>query len=182
MEFKIEVNSEFTRLQKSINSLHGCEAKIGWFEDDVYDNNYQTPVATVAIIQEKGAVIPARHAHKLGHDTKQKKGAIIIPARPFIEPALKKNASNFSDKIELWSKQVLNGSSTVIKVFEKLAQATRSAIQNEIKSVTSPPLSPATVQNRLSKRKNKKKTQTLYKPLIDTGKMFQSISTQVKET
>lgn len=198
MEFKVETNQEYDRLQKAINSLGDAEARVGWFENDVYDNKYQTPVATVAIIQEKGATIHTHHFEKFQEDAKNKSKSatqrharkyknvsgdfsqvVIIPPRPFIGPALKKNNSKFADQMEKSSSQVLDGSKSLFKAFSELALSVRSAIQDEIKSVSSPPLSEATIKNRLSKLKDKQMTSSLSKPLIDSGKLFRSVSYKV---
>jgi septum formation inhibitor MinC len=198
MEFKVQETLEWANLQKSINALHGVEAKVGWFENATYDNKDKTPVATVAMIQEHGAIIAPHHKEKFQEDIKsinkkiqkfakknnyQKKikGVIVIPPRPFFGPALIKNAQKFNNMLLLGSKQVLEGEKTIEKVFRELASETRNSIQKEIKLVTSPPLSEATIKKRLSRRKNKTVTGTLTKPLIDTRVMIRTVSYRVNK-
>jgi hypothetical protein len=196
VKYKVSETPEWVQLQKSIDALDGVVAKVGWFEKDVYDNEHKTPVASVALIQEYGAVIAPHHVEKLSSKEKSSikrfakktkykekiKGVIVIPPRPFIGPALRKNASNFNEMIIKGSKDVLNGAKTLKKVFRELSAKTKNAIQKEIKYVTSPPLSKYTIAKRLARRKNKKVTKSLTKPLIDTGKMIRSISYKVEDS
>ena len=62
------------RLKKIPKGFRGRVAQFGWFESAIYEDG--TPVAYVAIIQEKGAIGG---------------GGFVIPARPFIGPTVEKN-------------------------------------------------------------------------------------------
>lgn len=164
MAVKVVESKEWADIQKSIVAMHTYEARVGWFENDVYPETGE-PVASVALKQETGFVTRIPETGKVA----------VVPPRPFIKPAIDKNKSTLDKYIDNKFKRVLSGSITVDKALEFVSQRTRDLIQKEIKNVQEPELSKYTIAKRLAKRKSKVVTDSLRKPLIDSGKMFNSV-------
>lgn len=203
MQFKIEQTEDGKRFQQALDKLASkVSSKAGWFEDNRYDNQDQTPVATIALIQERGATIQthhyerfktfvgarknlganiARHNKKYAHIEGSFSQVITIPPRPFIGPAIRANQSKWLNMIEQGSKQLIRDEITLEKLFGDLANDGKDQIQLKIREVTSPPLSEITIRNRMQRLKNKKRTSSLEKPLIDTGIMFNTVNYRVND-
>lgn len=197
MEFKIEQTEDGKRFQQALDHLAAkVSAKAGWFENNQYDNDDKTPVATIALIQEKGATIQpggykrflefvgpgkkrtSRHFSKK-FDTVGPARVIVIPPRPFIGPAIKANQVKWLHMIEDGSKALLRNEITLEQLFTDLAQDGKDQIQLKIREVSSPPLAEVTIENRMRRLKTKKRTAAIEKPLIDTGHMFNTVNYRV---
>lgn len=162
---KVFENKEWSDIQKSINAMYTHEARVGWFEKDVYPETGE-PVASVAVKQEFGFVTQLPGTNKVA----------IVPPRPFIRPAITKNKSLIDKYIDNNFKKVLDGSNTVEFALKLVSQLTRDLIQTEIKNLHEPALSAYTIAQRLKKRKSKVVTDAIRKPLIDTGHMFKTVN------
>lgn len=162
---KVVESKEWASIQKSIHALHTYEAKVGWFEKDVYPETGE-PVASVALKQENGFVTKIPETGNIA----------VVPPRPFIKPAITKNKALIDKFIDTHFNKVLEGSSTVELALKFVSQFTRDLIQTEIKNLHEPSLSDYTIAKRLAKRKSKVITDEIRKPLVDSGKMFRSIS------
>ena len=92
---------------------------------------------------------------------------IGIPARPFMQPALKSVEDKVKTMFGAIAKKALDGggSTSVEQGFHTVGLMVKLAIQNKINEGIPPPLSPRT----LSARARKGRTGT--KPLVDTGQM-----------
>lgn len=146
--------------------------QVGWFENSRYDD--ATPVAAVAAQNEYGA-----------HDKN-------IPPRPFMRPTVTEHEKEW---VNTFSKLIKKG--TLSNSFEKLGLVVSGQIRAKIASIWEPPLKAATVQSRLRRyrqrldeasegRKRGKYgklkggvSDSITKPLIDTGVMISSVSYKV---
>lgn len=129
---------------------------VGWFSSARYDEG--TPVAAIAAVQENGSP------------------KLNIPPRPFIQPAIQKHAGQWRDDLKAGARGILAGTETPESVMEKMGLQVSSQIKEEILTLTSPALKPATVAARQRKMANKKTTGSLTKPLVDTTLMVNSLT------
>lgn len=143
-------------LRVKLEGLNGVKARVGFFEQHRYPDG--TPVAQVAAVHEFGA--PSKN----------------IPPRPFFRPTIEEYAPAWAKQIEQGAKRVLTGDATAPQVLEAVAMGAAGNVAQTIAAITAPPLAPATVEARTAKRKDKTVTQTLQKPLVDTGLMIQSVT------
>lgn len=145
---------EIDNIIKNIERSFGDkELEVGFFEDSIYDKN-NTPVAYIASIQEYGAP------------------GISIPPRPFMRPTLIDNEGKWEDIILNEVDYVIdNGVSG--NVFETLGKEATNSIKNSIEKVFRPILKPSTLKNRSSRGNSSTK------PLIDTGKMIDSVTYKI---
>ncbi len=111
-----------------------ASVKVGWFEDNKYPNG--TPVAYVASIQEFGAV---------------SKG-ITIPPRPFMRPTIEKDKGAWNNLFSRLSKQMLNGNGSMGTIMETIGLQVSGDIRRAIADLSSPALSPVTLQLRAWKK------------------------------
>lgn len=96
-------------------------------------------------------------------------GTRKMPARPFIRPALKQNRMKY---LKLAGKQItpcIFGRQTTTNVWHLLGAEAVKDIQDYMINGTFAPLKPATIERKGSS-----------KPLIDTGKLRQSITYRVR--
>jgi len=99
-----------------------------------------------------------------------------IPARPFMEPALKSIESKVADKFKAIGRQVLDGygATAVERGFHNVGLTAQLAIQNTINSNIGPPLSPRTLAAR--RRRGHEGTNTL----VEFGAMRDSASYAIR--
>ena len=123
------VGQQYQRLNLALDALADTTTKVGWFESAKYGNG--TPVAYVASIQELGWG--------------------PIPPRPFMR-------STFGEKKENWAvtmggaaRAVLAGKETAKSAMDKLGLMVTGDIYRKISEITSPPLSPITIELRARK-------------------------------
>lgn len=157
MKIKINTNTE---LIKGIQGLKDARLQVGWFEDSKYEDG--TPIANVAFWQEYGT----------------SRG---IPMRPFMRPAEFNNKEKWVNLFAQEIKKAIQSKKNVKDAMEVLGLVVQGDIQNEISMVFNPPLKDSTIKARLRRRKVKKITASLTKPLIDTGMMFDSVQHKVEE-
>ena len=149
------------RLEIALKNLQGKVGKVGWFEKSKYEDG--TPVAYVATIQEYGA--PTKN----------------IPPRPTMRPTIAKQQNEWKKIAEQGSKAVLAGNATVGDVMEAIGLKAAGDVRKAISTLTEPPLSPVTIENRRRKRADKKTIGLLTKPLIDTGIMMGTLTNTVED-
>ena len=135
-------------LDKFIRDMNGAEVEAGWF-DDTYEKGQL--IGFIAYIQEHGSV---------------KKN---IPPRPFMRPAASENEIKWSDIIVEVAEKVLSGELLMGEALDILGLEVSIDIQEAIEDVLSPKLADATLDNR------KRRGNDSEKPLIDTGKMINSV-------
>jgi hypothetical protein len=146
-------------LDDIIKTVDENSIKIGWSSSAKYEDGM--PVAQAAIENE------------LGNPIKQ------VPARAFIRPTINKQSNSWESLLTRGFKQVLKNVLTARNAMLLVGEKAAGDVKEAIRAVYSPPLASTTIAARLAKYKNKKKIGNLYKPLIDTGVMLNTISTEV---
>lgn len=160
---KKEVSIDGKNLEKAISELENISVKVGWFERNKYLDNKSTPVSFVAAQNEFGN--PAKN----------------IPARPFMRPAAIKNKILWDKVAEKGIKEAIKGVNSFNNGMKLLGDKVAGDIRKEIKLVFEPPLKQSTISARLAKKKNKKKIGLLTKPLIDSGIMLDTVTSEVEK-
>lgn len=174
--------------QHLMKELSDFEIQAGWFENSKYDAD--TPIAGIAAVQNYGAqinqeVTPKQRAflHYAGIHLKKETSNlnIIIPARPFMDNA-KKRIQGAEGKEVLMREmlRVFEGRQTMLIACDRLAKWAQRVIQDELKAIQLPPLSPLTIKERektFTSKANKKKYNktTANKPLNASGLMFETV-------
>ena len=156
-------NSLINRLPVILKDLEGKVGKVGWFEEQRYDDKNNTPVAYVATIQEYG--YPPKN----------------IPARPFMSTTIIAKKNEWRMIAKKGAKQVIEGKVTVGYVMEAIGLKASGDIKKTISQITEPELHPSTIAARLARRSNQTTLGLLTKPLIDTGYMLNSLTNVVED-
>lgn len=146
-------------LRHILNGLGDQVGKVGVFETSKYEDG--TPVAYVAAIQEFG---DPSHS---------------IPPRSFMRSTSEEKRGEWAATARNGAKAVVNGSVTGPQVLDLIGQQAAGDIRRTISKITTPALKPATIENRLRKRADKKTVGGLTKPLVDTGILLNSITNTV---
>lgn len=145
-------------LRAAAGALNDATGRVGWFESAKYEDG--TPVALVAVVQEYGS--PAKG----------------IPPRSFMRAAQSESAAQWkADARELaWA--VAHGKVPADALMEGLTMKAEGAVRRKIADVLTPPLSERTIAAR-ARRHSKGKAST--KPLVDTGILLNTLTSQVKK-
>lgn len=150
------------RLSQAVRDIQSKQLRVGWGENIKYDDG--TLVAEVAAQNEFGN--PAKN----------------IPPRPFMRPTINRQRSVWMKKAAHGIMSVLRGERTTGEVFDTIGQLAAGDIRKTISKVKSPPLKTATVMARLrGKKQGNSVSLTAAKPLVDTGHMLNSLSSEVVE-
>lgn len=91
-------------------------------------------------------------------------GTRIIPARPFMGPAIDDNRDRINNVIVGEYVKILDGTSNIRKSLNLIGLFAVTLIQKKIRDIRTPPNSPRTIALKKSS-----------KPLIDFGQMIQSV-------
>lgn len=128
-----------------------------------------------AVQYDNGATVP-EVAYWNEYGTTKENGP--IPARPFLRPAIYNNIKIYRDMMKKLMAAFLAGKITLVQHWGILGQTCVKNIREEIMNVRTPPNAMSTAIRKTSKSKPKKNVYgPLYsKPLIDTGKLRQSVS------
>lgn len=149
-------------LKQFLDGIKGDKVgKVGWFESAKYNDG--TPVAYVATINEFGC--PEKN----------------IPARPTVRPTIAEQQGNWRRLAAQGAKAILAGRYTVAQVLEGIGLQAVGDIKKTISKLTSPALKESTVKNRLRRRADRKTIGGLTKPLVDTGRMLNSLTNVVED-
>jgi hypothetical protein len=154
-------------IQKAIRQINSKRLRVGWGENQKYPagkNGKSEFVATIAAQNEFG------------------NPALGIPVRSFMRVSVQQHQ-------ETWKKILAKGIINAIKGNQSVASAMETAglvvagdVRKAITEVTSPPLKTATVKARLKgKKQGKAVSLTVAKPLVDTGIMLNSLTSEVVE-
>lgn len=122
----------FDKINVALRQLDGIETKVGWFPSAKYENG--TPVAYVASIQEFGAG--------------------PIPPRPFFRTTVAKEQAAWKEYAAKGAKAVLKGTASAHDVMDAIGERAQEDVKETINHITSPPLSPVTLELRAMKHKN----------------------------
>lgn len=140
---------------KALSILKDKGVKVGWFETSKYEDG--TQVAYVASIHEYGFA-PKNIPPRLGLRQMQ------------------------VDKKQSWAETSLNAAKAVIRgkpaldMLEAIGGLVEGHVREQIKSVTEPPLKPATIAARARKTASGEVTKSLTKPLNDTGYLMATVT------
>jgi hypothetical protein len=149
-------------LESFIKEIDKKAIRVGWFPSSKYPNNGPY-VAEVALIQEMGS--PSKH----------------IPPRPFIRPTITNNKLVWQKILVEKLKTALKSGQTPVLALQLVGEKAAGDVRQTISTIFTPPLSPKTIKARVNKYKNKKVVGNLYKPLIETGYMLATCSSEVVE-
>jgi len=133
--------------------------KIGWLESAVYENG--TPVGEVAAIQEFGTA--------------------TIPARPFIRPTIEEKKSEWSKNIQDGVREVMRGAMTADAMLQIVGNGAAGDIKKTISELTSPELEESTILARVRRTASGDRTDSIEKPLVDTGTMLATLTSVVED-
>lgn len=155
MKVRREPGPGQAKLENLLKGLQKVEAQVGWFESAKYADT-GIPVAAIA------------HQNEFGNP------ALGIPPRPFMRPTIKEKQKVWKALANQYAQNLLTGSMTLKNVMSEVAQNATGDIKYAIKTLTTPPLKEATVKARARKLSKNEITDTLRKPLIETGYMLNS--------
>lgn len=144
-------------IQKAIKEIKAKKLAVGWSEKARYPNG--DSVAEVAAVQE------------FGNPSKR------IPPRPFMRPAIANNKIKWKTTMQKFYKNVVTGKTNLSTAFESVGLMVAGDIRVAITEVQTPKLAPSTIKARLRGRKH---GGMIDKPLIDTGVMLNSITSEVQ--
>ena len=192
----IQVQAKLNDLRSRIRS--SATLNVGWDDRTNYPDG--TPVAKIARVQEYGAVINHPGGTRYITDavisrkgkllmTTRFVGAgfkgdtfttaaheIVVPARPFIRPAIIEHGDEWAQFV---FHDIEETDAPLDVILERLGIRIVGDIQNAIRSVQSPRLAAETIRRRLKRGFSDYGSAT--KPLIDTGTMLRTIRSEVTE-
>lgn len=149
MGFSFKLESKIPALLKRLDNLDGMEVEVGFFEEDRYGpENHNLPVATVAAYNEFGTV----------HN----------PQRPFMSDAFSENMSQLymAKGMKAVFLDALQTGRALNRLLKSLGRITGELIQVSIQQYAAAGgNSAATIKKRGGRDT----------PLIDTGKMIESV-------
>jgi hypothetical protein len=143
------------KFEKIIDGITDARAKVGWFEANKYPDG--TPVAYVASIQEFGS--PQNS----------------IPPRSFMRKTISEKSEDWKKLLASGTRAILAGNSSTSSVIDKVAFRATGDIRKTISTLWEPKLEDSTIQSRLRQMSNKKLVGNLYKPLVFTGQMLDTL-------
>lgn len=163
-------------LKEALKKLDGMVGKVGWFPSAKYPDG--TSVAYVATVQEYGD--PSHN----------------IPPRPTGRQTKSKYGADWKRVAQEGAKAVMQGTTTVNVMFEKLVSLAAGQWRATITRLQQPPLKESTIDTRTRKtaayqnlktRKAKKKMReenrsnpTFVKPLVETAIMLNTLTYTVE--
>lgn len=162
--------------------LDDFNIQVGWFENSRYDDD--TPIGGIAAVQNYGAHIKVTDKMRgylglLGLHLKKTTDEIIIPPSPFMDNAKARIQGEEGKKIILQELlRVFEGRQTIEQAANRLALWAQGIVQEEIKAITTPPLSQATIALRNSEYESKSKNIST-KRLGGSGIMFGTVQHKV---
>lgn len=141
-------------------------AEAGWTEaSGSYDNGES--VAQIALLQEYGGT---------------GRGGNVIPPRPFVRPTVRQFGAQYVRFAQRGIIAAMKKGASPLPVMAMLAERVAGDLKKAILAVFEPPLAPLTVELRRRRWANAKSDNgygnILTKPLIDTGRMINSVETR----
>lgn len=157
--WSVVTHQAFHDLEEFVEDFDGLTVDAGIISDETYDDG--TSVASAAVLQE------------FGGRTMIEGKEVIVPPRPFLRPA-EEDHGNWWDRIMIvGAMEASDGKTTADQVGEDLGAQVQFDIQESIFDVHEPALAGLTIKRR-RRRGNRS-----IKPLIDTGKLLNSIDYKV---
>lgn len=197
----VRVIHHSTGAAEVLKRLKDFSIKAGWFEEATYGEN--KPVAGIAAVHDKGATIshPGGTPYKFGKHGEvvfvdkntpnpagvTKPHTIVIPPRPFMEPSVEDNKDELIGQLELISRRVLNGEITEKQAADMIGAIMAGNIKKAIAKVNKGLAASTKAQRRRKYAKSsynltEGQKESLYKPLVNTGHMIETVDfkTEVK--
>ena len=145
------------KLALAIKGLDGSRVEVGWFPAAKYEDGPDTgtPVAYIAVIQEFGTS--------------------RIPPRPFMRTTIAEQSAAWSKIAGKLSRAVLRGEQKPGDLAEAVGARVAGDVRKKISSITSPPLSEATIARRVANKSGARSV----KPLVYTGRMLATLTHMV---
>ncbi len=141
----------FDTLSNKLKELSGVETRVGWFPSAKYSDG--TSVAYVASIQEYGAG--------------------PIPPRPFFRTTIAEQKQAWAGYAAQGARAVLKGKLTAEQVMDGIGERAQEDVKQTINTITSPPLSPITLELRAMKHRDPS--------LRITGTLFGQVAAKVRQ-
>ena len=145
------MSAAYDKIILAMKQLDGIETKVGWFPSARYENG--TPVAYTMSVQEFGYG--------------------PIPPRPFFRTTVAAEKQNWSNYAAQGAKAVLAGKLSAHDVMDSLGERAQEDVKETINQITSPPLSPITLELRAMKHKDPN--------LRITGTLVGQVAAKVKQ-
>jgi len=139
-------------LRKAMDEIGKKQGRVGFFEHSKYPDG--TPVAYVASIQE----LHPEHA------------------RPFMRPTVEEQRLAWRESLLIGNKAVITGKIDVTNMLQQFGMLAAGDVRKTISQIMDPPLAPATIAARQRRRKT---PGVSTKPLVDTGLLIQSVTSDV---
>lgn len=129
------------------------------------------PVVLVGIREAKGSVVTEGGDTVAGYATKNEFGSEDgrVPERSFLRSTVDGNEARYTSELEAAVGKVVDGSANIGQAFGLVGAKVARDVQQTIRDMTSPPNAPRTIAMKGSSH-----------PLIDTGRMLQSIDYEVR--
>lgn len=179
MSSVIVAKSEIPTVIRFLKELQQHAVESGLFANEVPE---QTMIA--ATVNEFGAVIKMtdrmrkwfwaqmeKYGLRESHRTASRPGAqgfIVIPARPFVQGGLQRQARNIEETADRVTEVGLRGQLTARDALEAVGFVMERAIKDEVNRITDPPLHPLTVAMKGTD-----------KPLVKSGAMRGAVTCRV---
>jgi len=149
-----KITPEGKAFYKQIEELQKNQVRVGFQHGEETDEETGADLADIAMWNELGTE--------------------YIPARPFLRQSVDDNAERISSACKSQLRAIVRGEKTAKDVLQTLGVMQKGLIQKTIKSGGFEPNAPRTVKKK-TKGKGGKTT-----PLIDTGRMRQSVNFVIK--
>lgn len=149
-------------LRQTVEELNGRQGRVGWFPSAVYEGGQ--PVAGVAFVQEHGS---AKRS---------------IPPRPFMRPTATEKRAEWAKTVGQLTKAAAQGKIAPENVMQGLTMAAEGHVRAAITKISTPPLAESTIaarKRRLADGGAGAKS-SIAKPLVDTGVMLNSLTSEVE--
>jgi len=146
----------------AINELSKKKLAVGWGKNQKYPDG--TPVAEVAATQEFGS--PADK----------------IPPRPFIRPSIAEYQDKWVKSLVFTANKVFKKDMSVAVGYRLMGDVVSGDIRKTVSQIWSPKLAKRTIQARKERLADGGKAATagIEKPLIDTGLMLNSLTSEIQ--
>lgn len=155
-------DSKIRDLRQAIKDLDSTVGRVGWFPSARHEKGQ--PVAGIAAVHEFGA--PSQG----------------IPPRSFFRPTAEEKRPDWANVAAQISRRVMRGQLPPSAVAEAVSLAAEGDARAAITRLTSPPLAEATVAARRRRLANggAKAQASIAKPLVDTGIMLATLTSEVE--
>lgn len=152
--FDLQLNAAGQQFMQQLDELCRLSVRVGFQAGDTEEDG--TPLTNIAYWNE--------------HGTMNKDGSVHSPARPFMHDSVQNNMEKISDMCASAAKQVGTGKGSAQQALEGIGVKMVSLVQKEIRNGDFAANAPSTIRAKGSS-----------KPLIDSGRMCQSVTFVIKE-